>query len=80
MNQPSDHQPPEPDEGKPPTFWQILHSVMAAAFGVQSGKNRERDFTHGKPIHFAILGLSFTIIFAALLFGVVQLVVYFAVG
>jgi hypothetical protein len=78
MNQPADDQPPEPDS-KPPTFWQMLHSVMAAAFGVQSGRNRERDFTHGKPVHFAVLGLSFTLIFAMLLFGVVQLVVYFAV-
>jgi hypothetical protein len=66
--------------GKAPSFWQMLHSVMAAAFGVQSGKNRERDFTHGKPVHFVVLGLLFTIIFAAMLFGVVQLVMHFAVG
>jgi len=70
----------ESPDGKPPTFWQMLHSVMAAAFGVQSGKNRERDFTHGKPVHFVALGLLFTIIFAAMLFGVVQLVMHFAVG
>lgn len=65
---------------KPPTFWQMVQSVMAAAFGVQSGKNRARDFTHGKPSHFVILGLLFTIIFALTLFGVVQLVMHFAVG
>jgi hypothetical protein len=70
----------ESPDGKPPTFWQMLHSVMAAAFGVQSGKNRERDFTHGKPVHFVALGLLFTIIFAAMLFGVVQLVMHFAAG
>jgi hypothetical protein len=73
--------PPEdktPGDSRPPTFWQMLHSVMAAAFGVQSGKNRERDFTHGKPAHFLVLGLMFTVAFAALLFGVVQLVLYFA--
>jgi hypothetical protein len=57
----------------------MLHSVMAAAFGVQSGKNRERDFTHGKPVHFVMLGLLVTIIFAATLFGIVQLVMHFAV-
>ena len=49
---------------KPPTFWQVLHSVMAAAFGVQSGKNRTRDFTHGKPSQFLLLGLLFTGVFA----------------
>lgn len=80
MNTPAEKPPAESSDSQPPTFWQMLHSVMAAAFGVQSGKNRERDFTHGKPIHFAVVGLSFTLIFAALLFGIVQLVVYFAVN
>ncbi|MDB5982119.1 MAG: hypothetical protein JWQ69_3134 [Pseudomonas sp.] len=65
---------------KPPTFWQMVQSVMAAAFGVQSGKNRARDFTHGKPSHFVILGILFTVVFALTLFGVVQLVMHFAVG
>ncbi|MDB6051907.1 MAG: hypothetical protein JWR17_4653 [Pseudomonas sp.] len=65
--------------GKPPTFWQMVQSVMAAAFGVQSGKNRARDFTHGKPSHFVILGIIFTMIFALTLFGIVQLVLHLAV-
>lgn len=67
-----------PSDGKPPTFWQMLHSVMAAAFGVQSGKNRARDFTHGKPAHFVIMGVLFTIIFASMLLGIVQLVLHYA--
>ena len=49
----------DPVDNKPPSFWQMLHSVMAAAFGVQSGKNRARDFTHGKPSHFVKLVLHF---------------------
>jgi uncharacterized membrane protein len=67
----------EPD-GKPPTFWQMVHSVLAAALGVQSHKNRQRDFTHGKPVHFLLLGLLFTLVFVLILLGVVQLVVYLA--
>ena len=63
----------EPNQ-KPPTFWQMLHSVMAAAFGVQSGRNRARDFTHGKPVHFIMLGLLFTLVFVLLLAGIVKLV------
>ena len=63
---------------KPPTFWQVLHSVMAAAFGVQSAKNRSRDFTHGKPGQFLTLGLLFTLCFALALFGIVKLVLYLA--
>lgn len=78
MQQPSEDK--SPAESRPPTFWQMLHSIMAAAFGVQSGKNRERDFSHGKPAHFLVLGLLFTVLFAALLVGVVQLVLYFAVA
>ena len=73
-------QPPQrPEDNPPPTFWQMLHSVMAAAFGVQSQKNRARDFTHGKPWHFVIMGIAFTAIFALILIGIVQLVLHFAV-
>lgn len=68
----------DPSDNKPPTFWQVLHSVMAAAFGVQSSKNRARDFTHGKPGQFLLLGLLFTGVFALTLFAIVKLVLYFA--
>lgn len=63
---------------KAPGFWQVLHSVMAAAFGVQSSKNRTRDFTHGKPGQFLLLGVLFTGVFAMTLFAIVKLVLYFA--
>lgn len=68
----------DPVDNKPPTLMQMVHSVLAAAFGVQSGKNRARDFTHGKPSHFVILGIAFTVIFALTLFGIVKLVVHLA--
>jgi hypothetical protein len=68
----------DPANDKPPSIWQVLHSVMAAAFGVQSAKNRSRDFTHGKPSQFLILGLLFTLVFALTLFGIVKLVLHLA--
>ncbi|MFJ4115577.1 DUF2970 domain-containing protein [Pseudomonas psychrophila] len=68
----------DPAQNKPPIFWQVLHSVMAAAFGVQSAKNRTRDFSHGKPGQFLLLGLLFTGVFALTLFGIVKLVLYVA--
>ena len=68
----------DPIDNKPPTLLQMLHSVLAAAFGVQSGKNRARDFTHGKPSHFILLGIVFTVVFGLTLYGVVNLVLYFA--
>ncbi|PYC22769.1 hypothetical protein DMO17_15020 [Aquipseudomonas alcaligenes] len=64
---------PEKDD-KPLTFREMLQSVLAAAFGVQSGKNRARDFSRGKPSHFIILGVMFTGLFVLVLFGLVKLV------
>ncbi|MDX5372080.1 MAG: DUF2970 domain-containing protein [Pseudomonadaceae bacterium] len=61
-------------EDKPLTFREMLQSVLAAAFGVQSGKNRARDFSRGKPSHFIILGVLFTGLFVLVLFGLVKLV------
>jgi hypothetical protein len=34
-------------EDQRPGFFQVLHSVLAAIFGVQSSGNRERDFKKG---------------------------------
>ncbi|MCP8465615.1 DUF2970 domain-containing protein [Pseudomonas sp. ZM23] len=65
-------------QNRPPTFWQMLHSVLAAAFGVQSGKNRARDFSQGKASHFIALGILFTLVFVLLLYGLVQLVLHLA--
>ena len=58
-------QDPKQTEGpeRPLTFWQIASSTIAAAFGVQSKANRERDFSRGKPLHFIIAGIVFTVIF-----------------
>lgn len=55
-------------------FFQIVGSTIAAAFGVQSSKNRERDFTRGKASHFIVAGIIFTVVFALTVFTVVQLV------
>lgn len=68
------------ESGKPPTFWQMLHSVLAAAFGVQSGKNRTRDFTHGKASHFIALGVGFILVFILVLLGLVQLALHLTGG
>lgn len=68
----------DPQQDRPLTFREMLHSVAAAAFGVQSGKNRARDFSRGKPSHFILLGVLFTVVFALMLFGVVKLVLHLA--
>ncbi|SIQ90553.1 DUF2970 domain-containing protein [Aquipseudomonas alcaligenes] len=66
------------DNDKPLSFREMLQSVLAAAFGVQSGKNRARDFSRGRPSHFIALGLMFTALFVVVLFALVQLVLYLA--
>lgn len=66
------------DNDKPLSFREMLQSILAAAFGVQSGKNRARDFSRGKPSHFIALGLMFTALFVVVLFTLVQLVLYLA--
>ena len=53
----------EPEEQRRSlTFWEMLGSTFAAAIGVQSSKNRKRDFTHGSPVRFIIAGVAFAIV------------------
>ncbi|MGF1545761.1 MAG: DUF2970 domain-containing protein [Thiotrichales bacterium] len=44
-------------------FLAVLKSVAAAFFGVQSERNLQRDFVHGKPIHYILVGLLATAVF-----------------
>ena len=67
----------DPDAQQPEgnlTLLQMLSSVMAAAFGVQSSKNRKRDFSRGKPLHFIVLGILFTALFVLAVITVVRVV------
>jgi hypothetical protein len=68
----------EDEQPKPLTLRQMLQSVLAGALGVQSGKNRARDFSQGKPSHFVLLGVGFTVAFVLVILGVVKLVLYLA--
>lgn len=52
-----------------------IKSVAAAFFGVQSNKNRERDFSQGKLSHFIVVGVMGVIIFIAVLVTIVALVI-----
>ena len=50
----------------------VLSSVFAAALGVQSSANRERDFQQGKAGVYIAAGIIFTIVFIGSVVGVVQ--------
>lgn len=53
---------------------QVVSSVLAAGLGVQSSKNRERDFKQGKFGVFIAAGIIFTLLFIGIVFTIVQVV------
>jgi hypothetical protein len=62
-------------DGEDLTLLEVMGSVLAAGFGVQSKENKVRDFTRGKPVHFIIAGVAFTLALLVSLVVVVALVV-----
>jgi hypothetical protein len=62
---PQKEPPPNPDpksSERAPGPLDILLSVLAGFFGVQSERNRARDFQHGRPIHYILTGLVLTLL------------------
>lgn len=55
-----------------PTIWQVFLSVWAAFIGIQSDEKRRRDFQHGKPYQFIMVGLIGTALFVLLVWAIVQ--------
>lgn len=50
-----------------PTIHNVIKSVFAAAVGIQSDKNRQRDFEHGNLSSYIVVGIIFTVLFVILL-------------
>lgn len=46
-----------------PTLLDIIKSVAASAFGVQSAKNRERDFQQQSIVPYIVVGVVFVLLF-----------------
>ena len=66
------------DAARAPSFIDVLGSVLASMFGVQSNRRREEDFTHGKPSQYIIIGLIVTVVFMLTIWVVVSLVMKLA--
>ena len=62
------------DESRGVSFTSIVGSVLAAAFGVQSRRNRERDFAKGNIYAFIVAGVLFTGLFVGAIIVAVKLV------
>ena len=57
-----------------PSLLHVIKSVLAAAIGVQSDKNREIDFKHGSLPAYIIVGLIGTVLFIFAFVTIVSLV------
>ena len=68
--------PAEPDDSERPSLslWQVVTSALAAGFGVQSSRNRNRDFTKGRPGQFILVGIILTAAFVIAIIVLVNLV------
>ncbi|WGL16946.1 DUF2970 domain-containing protein [Microbulbifer bruguierae] len=62
------------DKNRKPSFGQVILSTLAAAIGVQSDKNRERDFSGGSFKAYIAAGIIFTALFVITLVLVVKTV------
>jgi Protein of unknown function (DUF2970) len=74
MNDKEDSSPDARDDPDKLNPLQVVGSVLAAGLGVQSSKNRERDFKQGRLGVFIAAGIVFTLLFIGIVMFVVQLV------
>ncbi len=58
-------------KGKGTGILKVLHSVIAAIFGIQSDKNREEDFSKGDPSQYIVMGI---VVVVAIVIGMIVLV------
>ncbi|TRY14842.1 DUF2970 domain-containing protein [Shewanella hanedai] len=52
--------------------WRLFSSTLAAFLGVQSEKNRQRDFKTNSPVPFIVMGIVLAVIFVATLLFIVK--------
>lgn len=57
-----------------PSLLQVVGSVLAAAVGIQTNANRERDFKSGSATTYIVAGFVFTVVFILAIITVVNLV------
>jgi len=57
-----------------PTIKQVIQSVLAAAIGVQTKENRERDFTEGSLASYIIVGAIAVVLFILTLLTIISFI------
>jgi hypothetical protein len=58
-----------------PSLFDVFKSVAASVFGVQSGKNRERDFQQRSIVPYIVVGVIFVLLLILGLVGLVSIIV-----
>lgn len=66
------------DRDEPTSPLEVIASVAAAFFGVQSSRQRKRDFKHGNPWHYVLVGLLMTGALIGVLWAAVKLAMHYA--
>ncbi|MBI5461396.1 MAG: DUF2970 domain-containing protein [Gammaproteobacteria bacterium] len=61
-------------QGQGQSLGRVFASVLASMFGVRSGRNREQDFTQGRPWIYVVVGLVVTVVFVLTVWTVVRMV------
>ncbi|WP_311064294.1 DUF2970 domain-containing protein [Halomonas sp. DWK9] len=51
-------------------MWSVVKSVLAALLGVQNDRQRQHDFSSGRPAAFIITAVVVTFLFVLLLAGI----------
>ncbi|BES71570.1 hypothetical protein RE428_25880 [Marinobacter nanhaiticus D15-8W] len=76
MNKPEHNDAARP-EGRPrrPGVFKVIQSILAGAFGVQSDRRREEDFSSGSPLTYIVAGIVFVLVFVVTIALVVQWVI-----
>lgn len=54
--------------------WDVIKSVVAALFGVQSEQNRQRDFAQDSPAAYIVIGVVMIGVFVATLLAIVGMI------
>ncbi|MFT4994210.1 MAG: diacylglycerol kinase [Paraglaciecola sp.] len=57
-----------------PSILDVVKSVAASVFGVQSAANREKDFQHGSVVPYIVVGVIFVLGLILTLVFIVSLV------
>ena len=66
------------DDKKEPSLLDVARSVMWAFIGVQKSENYERDFKHGKPSQYIVIGLIGVALFITIIVTIVKVVMSLA--